>query len=63
MIADLENDEIEDITLWINPYHWTVNGKSGIKAYVDHMWVKVEDNDPTRRFWGLDEVEELPFEE
>lgn len=62
LVPDLERDEIQDIVLWINPSHWTVNGKSGIKAYVDSMWVKVEDNDPTDKFWHYPDEDELPFE-
>ena len=63
LVADLERDEIIDIDLWINPSHWTVNGKSGIKAYVDTMWVTIEEDDTVLKYAHLDEVEELPFEE
>ena len=63
LLGDLENDEIEDIVLWINPSHWSVNGKEGIKAYVHSMWVKVEDDDPTKKFWDYIDDEEPPFEE
>ena len=63
LIDELENDEIEDIVLDIRLRYWTINGKSGIKAYVDSMWLKIEDDDPSGKFWGYDEVEELPYEE
>lgn len=63
IVGDLEDDDIEDIVLWINPRRWTVNGKSGIKAYVHSMWLKVEDSNPSAKFWGSDEDRELPFEE
>ena len=61
LVADLEKDEIIDIDLWINPSYWNVNGKSGIKAYVDTMWITVEEDDTIEKYAHLDEVEELPF--
>ena len=63
LVSDLDRDEIEDTILWINPSRWNVNGKTGIKAYVDSLWVKVEDSDPTTKFWGYPDEEELHFEE
>lgn len=63
LVGDLDNDEIVDTVLWISPKYWEVNGKSGIKAYVHSLWVKIEDTDPARKFWGYPEEEELPFEE
>lgn len=63
LIPDLEKDEIVNIDLWITPSYWKKNGKSGIKAYVDSMWVTIEEDDIRSKYdWGDDE-EELKFEE
>lgn len=65
LIPDLEADEIINIDLWISPSYWTVRDKSGIKAYVDTMWVTIEEDERVARYDRYDEVEEElpPFEE
>ena len=62
-VGDLDKDEITNVDLYISPYHWNYNGSSGIKAYVDKMWVTIEEDDFTRKYAHLDDEEELelPF--
>ncbi len=63
-VGDLDNDEIVGVDLYISPYHWQMpGGKSGIKAYVDKMWVTIEEDDLTKKYAHLDQEEELevPF--
>lgn len=62
-IGDLDKDEIVNVDLYISPYHWNMpGGKSGIKAYVDTMWVTIEENDLERKYAHYDQPEGLPFE-
>ena len=64
IVGDLDKDEIVSVDLYISPYHWSMpGGKSGIKAYVDKMWVTIEEDDFTKKYAHLDDDESLPFEE
>lgn len=41
-LLDWADIETADVTL--NPYDWAVNGKSGVKAYVHSLYVKIEED-------------------
>ena len=61
-VGDLDKDEITNVDLYIYPYRWTYNGNSGIKAYVDSMWVTIEEDDFAKKYAHYDDEEELPFD-
>lgn len=52
---------IESADIIINPYHWDVNDKTGIKAYVQVMYVVIEENHLDTK-WAEYTAEPPPFE-
>lgn len=44
MVEMLDWADIEEADITINPYEWEVGGKTGVKAYVKSLFVKIEED-------------------
>ena len=49
-IHTLDSLKFDNVDMVLNPYHWTVNGKSGIKAYLKAIYLTVESDYFSRKY-------------
>lgn len=49
-VGSLDWADIVNVDLIVNPSHWNVNGKSGVKAYLRSMYVIIEEDALERKY-------------
>lgn len=47
--------DIINVDLIVNPYEWTVQGKSGVKAYLQSMYVTIDEDPLEKKYADLEE--------
>lgn len=62
-VSTLDNVDITNVDLIVNPSHYDVNGKTGIAAYLQTMFVTIEEDALERKYGTLAIPSDVPADE
>lgn len=60
LIEILDWADLRTVDLILNPYHWNVSGKSGIKAYLKSIFVTIAEDALELKYADVEEMQALP---
>jgi len=55
-VSDLDWVDIRNVDLIVRPYEWVVNNKSGIKAYLQSIYVTIEEDALEKKYSELEQA-------
>lgn len=61
-ISMLDWAEVSNVDLTFNPYHWDVNGNTGVKAYLRSLWVTIVEDDLEKKYYDVPDTAAGGFE-
>lgn len=53
-VSQLDWVDIQNVDLIVRPYNWEANGKTGVKAYLQSIYVTIDEDDLERKYADLD---------
>lgn len=62
MIEMLDWVDIKTVDLIVNPYEWVVNGKTGVKAYLQTLFITIDEDPLELKYNSLPDASHSPLE-
>jgi hypothetical protein len=62
MIEMLDWVDIKTVDLILNPYEWVVNGKAGVKAYLQTLFITIDEDPLELKYNSLPDASSRPLE-
>lgn len=63
LVEMLDWADITNVDLFVNPYNWEVNGKGGVKAYLDKMFVTIQEDALDLKYSEVQDANQKPHSE